>query len=151
MTKPAKKVTLLQKRNRQGPIYIIVKGESKGLRIPWRIYNPANLVWRGAVICPVRSHHVKHTAAMQIATTGLENRAHADRYPLSSCVQFLLELWPSFIQEGLRKGPAIKLKFRGNGVDNNIGLKDKTNTLFQILTKSINQGLLYLSCGAWHN
>lgn len=85
---------------------------------------------------------MKHTMAMQIATTCLENCAHINSHPLSDSVQFLLELWPSFFQEGLRKGPVTKRKIRGNGVDDNIGLEEKTKNLFQILTKSVHQELL---------
>lgn len=90
---------------------------------------------------------MKHTLAMQIATTGLENCAHINRHPLPSCVQFLLELWPSFFQEGPRKGLSVKHKIRGNGVDDNIGLKDKTNNFFQILTKTLIEGYYFEPLG----
>ena len=88
---------------------------------------------------------MKHTAAVQTVSAGLENCAHANNCHLSNNVQFLLELWPSFCQEGLRKGPSIKLKIHGNGVDKNISLKEKANNLSQMLTKSIHQGGLCLS------
>ena len=94
---------------------------------------------------------MKHTVAVQIATAGLDNCAHLNSHPLSSRLQLLLELLSRFLQEGLGKGPSIELKIRRNGVDNHIGLKDKTNNLFQIVRKSIHQGLLYLSHRAWHN
>lgn len=92
---------------------------------------------------------MKHMAAVQVLSTGSENCAHANNHVLADSVQFLLELWPSFCQEGLRKEPLIKLEIHGNGVDKNIDLKDKTN-LFQILTQSIHQGSLYLSPWVWH-
>ena len=92
---------------------------------------------------------MKHVATVQIASTGLENCAHANSHCSSHHVQFLLELWPSFFQEGLGKEPSIKLEIHRNGVDNNVSLKDETN-LFQMLTKSIPQGLPYLSHWVWH-
>jgi hypothetical protein len=80
---------------------------------------------------------MKHTVTVQVTTTGLENCAQAYSDPLSSGVQLLLELWSSFFQEGLRKGPSIEPKIRGNGIDNDLGLKDKTKDLFKMLTSGI--------------
>lgn len=83
---------------------------------------------------------MKHMAAVQTVSSGLENCAHVNNCRFSNNVQFFLEFWPSFCQEGLRKEPSIKLKIHGNRVDKNISLKDKANNLFQMLTKNIHQG-----------
>lgn len=131
--------------------YATKRRTQRATRLPGEFKTRANLEWRCATISPLRSYHVKHIATVQIPAVGFEHCAHADSHPLSNCVQFLLERWSSFFQEGLRKRPPTKLKIRGNGVDNNIRLKDKTKNLFPILTKSIHQWLLYLSHWAWHN
>lgn len=123
----------------------------RATKLPREFKSRPHLVWWCIAISPVWSHHMKHALARQIATTGLENCSHFNSHPLSDYLQFLLEFWSSFFQEGLGEGPSVELKIQGNGVDNHIGLKDKINNWFQILRKSIHQGLLYSSHWAWHN
>ena len=142
-------VMLLQNRDRQSPVYFTLRVQ-RATQFSGELKTRSHLLWWRFVISPVRSHHVKHMLGVQIAAAGSQNSAHINNNPLSSCLQFLLQLLSCFFQEGLGKGPSIKLKIRGNGVDNNMGLKNKTNNLFQILRKSIHPGLLYLSPWAWH-